>query len=36
MSRSEVIGDDWIIPPKRYKTGLELVARSHPRPRPCS
>ena len=25
MSRSEVVGDDWIIPPERYKTGLELV-----------
>jgi integrase len=25
MRRSEVIGDEWIIPPARYKTGLELV-----------
>ena len=25
MRRSEVAGDDWIIPQERYKTGLELV-----------
>ena len=25
MRRSEVVGDDWIIPQERYKTGLELV-----------
>jgi integrase len=25
MRRSEVIGDEWIIPQERYKTGLELV-----------
>ena len=25
MRRSEVVGDDWIIPHERYKTGLELV-----------
>ena len=25
MRRSEVIGNDWIIPQERYKTGLELV-----------
>jgi len=25
MRRSEVIGDEWIIPQARYKTGLELV-----------
>ena len=25
MRRSEVVGDDWIIPPQRYKTNLELV-----------
>jgi integrase len=25
MRRSEVAGDDWVIPPERYKTGLELV-----------
>jgi integrase len=25
MCRSEVVGDDWIIPPQRYKTNLELV-----------
>jgi integrase len=30
MSRSEVVGDDWIIPPKRYKTGLELVVPLSP------
>jgi integrase len=25
MRRPEVVGSDWIIPPERYKTGLELV-----------
>jgi len=25
MRRSEVVGNDWIIPQERYKTGLELV-----------
>ena len=25
MRRSEIVGDDWIIPPQRYKTNLELV-----------
>ena len=25
MRRGEVVGDDWIIPQERYKTGLELV-----------
>jgi integrase len=25
MRRSEVAGHDWVIPPERYKTGLELV-----------
>jgi integrase len=25
MRRSEVIGDEWVIPQERYKTGLELV-----------
>jgi integrase len=25
MCRSELAGDDWIIPPQRYKTNLELV-----------
>jgi integrase len=25
MRRSELVGDDWIIPPQRYKTNLELV-----------
>ena len=25
IRRSEVVGSDWIIPPERYKTGLELV-----------
>ena len=25
MRRNEVIGDDWVIPQERYKTGLELV-----------
>ena len=25
MGRSEIVGDDWIIPPQRYKTNLELV-----------
>ena len=25
MLRSEVVGNDWIIPQERYKTGLELV-----------
>jgi integrase len=25
MRRSEIVGNDWIIPQERYKTGLELV-----------
>jgi len=25
MRRNEVLGDDWVIPQERYKTGLELV-----------
>ena len=25
MGRSEVVGDDWVIPPERYKTNHELV-----------
>jgi integrase len=25
MRRSEIVGDEWIIPQERYKTGLELV-----------
>jgi integrase len=30
MRRSEVSGDEWTVPPERYKTGLELVVPLSP------
>ena len=36
MGRSEIVGDDWIIPPQRYKTNLELVIPLSAQPWPCS
>jgi integrase len=33
MRRSEVAGDEWIIPQERYKTGLELVVPLSPEAR---
>ena len=35
MRRSEVVGNDWIIPQERYKTGLELVIHYPPQPETC-